>query len=182
METLLAEHSTLGQVVWDTVDVFLNHPTAMGKFSKAGEVLNVSPIKCRRHRDREPSRAPPRLAYTSTQRTGQIDYANASLGLRFSPTSLACSDAEFVVRELRRPRTSPRVGVLRSRLLQAPLPTGKRRFLRSAGRGLELWTSTRGMPGDNPVTRYRLRVNELAVYRQDRGEGGANAFGDFRVR
>lgn len=106
METLLAEHSTLGQVVWDTVDVFLNHPTAMGKFSKAGEVLNVSPIKCRRHRDREPSRAPPRLAYTSTQRTGQIDYANASLGLRFSPTSLACIDAEFVVRELRRPRTS----------------------------------------------------------------------------
>lgn len=108
IETLTAEHGTLDQVVWDTVDVFLNHPTAMGKFSKAAEVLNVSPSTVRARYDKwanlqqkvaaskastleRSSMSPPpsvgdietasplepRLAYTGTQRAGQIDYANA---------------------------------------------------------------------------------------------------------
>lgn len=51
-ETLTDEHGTLDQVVWKTVDVYLNHPTAMGKFNKAAEVLGVSPTTVRSRYDK----------------------------------------------------------------------------------------------------------------------------------
>lgn len=51
-ETPDDEHGTLDQVVWETVDVYLNHPTAMGKFNKAAEVLGVSPTTVRSRYDK----------------------------------------------------------------------------------------------------------------------------------
>ncbi|WP_082323651.1 DUF2637 domain-containing protein [Rhodococcoides fascians] len=51
-EPLADEHGTLDQVVWETVDVYLNHPTAMGKFNKAAEVLGVSPTTVRSRYDK----------------------------------------------------------------------------------------------------------------------------------
>ncbi|WP_415977463.1 DUF2637 domain-containing protein [Rhodococcus sp. 077-4] len=43
LEAFIAERGDLAQVVWDTADVYLNHPTAMGKFNRTAEVLDVSP-------------------------------------------------------------------------------------------------------------------------------------------
>lgn len=43
LEAYIDEQGNLAQVVWDTADVYLNHPKAMGKFNKTAEVLGVSP-------------------------------------------------------------------------------------------------------------------------------------------
>jgi hypothetical protein len=43
LEAYIDERGNLAQVVWDTADVYLNHPKAMGKFNKTAEVLGVSP-------------------------------------------------------------------------------------------------------------------------------------------
>ncbi|WP_407727662.1 DUF2637 domain-containing protein (plasmid) [Rhodococcoides fascians] len=43
LEAYIAERGDLPQVVWDTADVYLNHPTAMGKFNKTADVMRVVP-------------------------------------------------------------------------------------------------------------------------------------------
>ena len=43
LEAYIAERGDLPQVVWDTADVYLNHPKAMGKFNKTADVLGVYP-------------------------------------------------------------------------------------------------------------------------------------------
>jgi hypothetical protein len=43
LEAYIDEQGNLAQAVWDTADVYLNHPKAMGKFNKTAEVLGVSP-------------------------------------------------------------------------------------------------------------------------------------------
>ncbi len=43
LEAYIAERGDLPQAVWDTADVYLNHPKAMGKFNKTADVLGVYP-------------------------------------------------------------------------------------------------------------------------------------------
>lgn len=43
LEAFIAERGDLPQVVWDTADVYLNHPKAMGKFNRTADVMGVYP-------------------------------------------------------------------------------------------------------------------------------------------
>ncbi|OZD86513.1 hypothetical protein CH260_24025 [Rhodococcus sp. 05-2256-B2] len=52
LEAYIDEEGNLAQVVWDTADVYLNHPTAMGKFNKTADVLGVYPNTVRARYDK----------------------------------------------------------------------------------------------------------------------------------